>query len=158
MSKLRVYADTSVFGGTDDEEFQTVCLYFFEQVRQGRYIVVVSDITLDELDGAPGKIKRVFEQLPDGTMEEVSVTTEINDLAQKYIDAQVLGETNRADALHVATATVTRTDILLSCNFRHIVNYNRIHKFNGVNALNGYPQIEIHSPLEMYDGDENKNV
>ena len=34
----------------------------------------------------------------------------------------------------------------------------RIHGFNGVNALNGYPQIEIHSPLEMNDGNENEDL
>ena len=53
------------------------------------------------------------------------------------------------DARHVAAATVAGADVILSWNFKHIVNYERIRKFNGVNALKGYSTIEIHSPLEM---------
>ena len=62
------------------------------------------------------------------------------------------------DAIHVAAVTVARADLVLSWNFRHIVNYDRIHKYNGVNALNGYPPIEIHSPLEMDDEEEGQEV
>ena len=39
---LRVYADTSVFGGCFDDEFKTGSVRFFEEVRQGRFVVVVS--------------------------------------------------------------------------------------------------------------------
>jgi len=72
-------------------------------------------------------------------------------LAQAYIDAGILSSSRMADAIHVAAATVARADLILSWNFRHIVNYDRIRKFNGVNALNGYPPIEIYSPLEVND-------
>ncbi len=76
-------------------------------------------------------------------------------MAQAYVDAEVLGEASFADAIHVAAATVARADVIVIWNFKHIVNYNRIRKFNGVNALEGYTQIDIRSPLEMEDEDEN---
>ena len=79
-------------------------------------------------------------------------------LAQAYVSAGVVGHANQTDALHVAAATVARADLVLSWNFRHIVNYNRIRGYNGVNALNGYPPIEIHSPLELDHGDEGEDV
>ena len=62
------------------------------------------------------------------------------------------------DALHVAAATVARADLILSWNFKHIVNYQRIRRFNGVNALEGYVAIEIRSPLELGDEIENEDV
>ena len=64
----------------------------------------------------------------------------------------------RGDKSHVAAATVARADLILSWNFKHIVNYDRIHKYNGVNALNGYKAIEIHSPLELVYGDEDEDI
>ena len=76
-------------------------------------------------------------------------------MAQAYIDVGALTASRRADATHVAAATVARADLILSWNFQHIVNLNRIHKFKGVNIQNGYPAIEIYSPMELgYDDQE----
>ena len=69
-----------------------------------------------------------------------------------------MGSRRIADATHVAAATVARADLILSWNFKHLVNYNRIRKFNGVNALKGFAQIEIRSPLEVSYGDEGEDV
>lgn len=38
---------------------------------------------------------------------------------------------------------VARVDVLVSWNFRHIVNLQRIHGYNSVNLRRGYPMIEI---------------
>ena len=76
-------------------------------------------------------------------------------LAQTYTAAGVLAPAMENDALHVAAATVAKADVILSWNFKHIVNFNRILKFNGVNIMNGYLQLHIHSPLEMTYDDEN---
>ena len=154
--KIRVYVDTSVFGGTQDEEFCEASRRFFEQVKRGEYVVLVSGTTLRELAGAPDRVRQAFEELPDESICEApdEVEEEARALVRAYIAAGALGEAREADAMHVAVATVARADLLLSWNFRHIVNYDRIRKFNGVNALNGYPSIVIHSPLEVVYGDE----
>ena len=62
------------------------------------------------------------------------------------------------DARHVAAATVARADLLLSWNFKHFVNYERIQKFNGVNILRGYTAVDIRSPLELGDANEDEDV
>jgi hypothetical protein len=54
-----------------------------------------------------------------------------------------------ADAQHIAIATVGRVDVLVSWNFRHIVNLERIHGYNSVNLRKGYPMIEIRTPREV---------
>ena len=38
-----------------------------------------------------------------------------------------------ADALHIAFATVAGVDILVSWNFKYIVNFRRIRAYNEVN-------------------------
>jgi hypothetical protein len=55
----------------------------------------------------------------------------------------------RADAQHIAIATVARVDVLVSWNFRHIVNLQRIRGYNSVNLRMGYPMIEIRTPREV---------
>jgi hypothetical protein len=61
----------------------------------------------------------------------------------------VVGEQSRADAEHIAIASVRRVDILVSWNFKHIVSLSRIRAFNAVNLKLGYPALEIRSPREV---------
>lgn len=42
MKVLRLYADTSVFGGCFDEEFAEDSRKLFEEIREGRFILVGS--------------------------------------------------------------------------------------------------------------------
>ncbi|MGB2824840.1 MAG: PIN domain-containing protein [Phycisphaerae bacterium] len=152
MRRIRVYVDTSVFGGTQDEGFAEPCRRFFERVRAGDYTILVSRITYAELLGAPDGIRSLLAELPRRAVEEVAIGAEVAALADAYLAARALPPSMRNDALHVAAATVAGADVILSWNFRHIVNFERIRRFNGVNLLNGYHQVSIHSPLEMdYD-------
>jgi hypothetical protein len=54
-----------------------------------------------------------------------------------------------SDAVHVAAAVLTRQDILLSWNFRHLVNRVRRAKVNEVNISLGLPTIEVIAPPEI---------
>jgi hypothetical protein len=53
------------------------------------------------------------------------------------------------DALHVALAVVSRRDVLVSWNFRHLVNRRRRALINEVNIQLGFPTIEIVAPPEL---------
>ena len=158
MHKIRVYVDTSVFGGTQDEEFAEATKRFFDRVRQGQFCVLVSQVTADELTDAPPSVQAILRNLPPLSIERVTAGKDVLELAAAYIAAGALRPAHRADAIHVASATVARADLILSWNFKHIVNFDRIRQFNAVNLLRGYPQIEIRSPLEVEHGDENQNV
>ena len=65
-----------------------------------------------------------------------------------YIDTSVV------DCLHIALATICKVDVLVSWNFKHIVNLERIKEYNGVNLKNGYSVIEIRSPKELLKYDK----
>ncbi|HEY0017021.1 MAG TPA: hypothetical protein VGC13_11905 [Longimicrobium sp.] len=71
------------------------------------------------------------------------------DLANAYIEAKVIGPGMMSDAQHIATATVHHADVLVSWNFKHIVNLARVHGYNSVNIGEGYPQLEIRTPREV---------
>jgi len=149
MPLSRIYVDTSVIGGCFDTEFEAASRKLFEQFHSGDAIIVVSDLTLLELQEAPEHVRGVLDNLPDAFLEEVRFTAEAAELAERYVDAGVVGEANRADARHIATATVHHVTVLVSWNFRHIVNLNRIHGYNSVNIRQGYGMLEIRTPREV---------
>jgi len=153
LRKLRVYVDTSVFGGTEDDEYMDESRRFFSHVQRGDYTVLLSDETLRELELAPEIVKALWKRLEPINVELVRIDDEVQQLAEAYIDEEVLGKASQGDALHVAAATVADADLILSWNFKHIVNYDRIRGFNGVNLKHGYRTMSIMSPMEI-DADE----
>lgn len=155
MRPIRTYVDTSVFGGANDEEFAEPSCRFFDRVAHGEFTVLISQLSLDELQPAPPAVKRVLEAIPSEHIERVNINEEAEMLAEAYIAAGVLSKKGRADALHIALATVARANLVLSWNFKHIVNFQRIQQFNSVNLANGYGLIDIRSPLEVAYDNEN---
>lgn len=146
---LRVYAGTSVFGGCFDDEFRAESLGFFEEVRVGRFVVLVSDVTLDELGLAPESVRRILAGLPSSRIEVVNSSDESNELKQAYLDAGVVGPASRNDAAHIALATVFGVELVVNWNFKHIVHFEKIAGYEGVNTLRGYRSPKIYSPREV---------
>ncbi len=147
--KGRVYIDTSVVGGYFDDEFKTDTIPFFEAVKAGQFVIIVSDLLRAELIKAPSFVKGLLADIPSTQIEEISLTSSAIDLADKYIEAKVVGRTSRADCQHIAMATLCRADVLISWNFKHIVNLDRIRGYNGINYQLGHPMIEIRTPKEI---------
>ena len=149
MSKLRLYFDTSIFGGVYDVEFQEETEMLFEMVKSGEIICVYSDLCELELENAPEKVKEHFLNLDKGQTEFTEITEEINELAEEYVKQKVVGETSIDDCRHIACATINKVDYLLSWNFKHIVNVFRIRGYNAINIKNGHIQLDIRSPKEI---------
>lgn len=148
-----VYLDTSVFGGYFDEEFSANTIPFFERIAEERITVIISEVLEDELSGAPDFVKELFEHILNGETEYVNVTSEVENLAETYIKEKVVGQTSFVDCTHIALATVNKADILVSWNFKHIVNIDRIRGYNSVNMKLGYPILEIRTPKEIFKYD-----
>ena len=152
--KQRFYFDTSVFGGVFDKEFDEATLQLFERVKLGQIICVFSDLTESELLDAPERIKDYFKNLPKTNLERVIINDEMLTLATKYISEKVVGQTSFDDCVHIATATITKVDILVSWNFKHVVNVYRIRGYNSINIRSNYQSLEIRSPKEIIEYEE----
>ena len=121
----------------------------------GQIKCVYSNLTESELTNSPERVRNFFENVKDEFKEKIFVTPEGLRLAQTYVDEKVVGETSLDDCIHIATATLNKVDMLLSWNFKHIVNIYRIRGYNSINLRLGYPTLEIHSPKEIVNnGDE----
>lgn len=112
-------------------------------------MIIVSDILEAELMSAPNFVKELLKDLPEVQIEKVRLSPEAIELADKYIEAKVVGKTSRADCQHSAIATLCNADVLVSWNFKHIVNLDRIRGYNGINYQNGHKMIEIRTPKEI---------
>ena len=147
--KQRIYIDTSVIGGCEDEEFSKWSVRIFDEFRQGLKMAVISELTRRELERAPESVKKILLSLPDHNVENVFLTEESENLAKNYINDGVVTAKHIVDAQHIAIATVERVDVLVSWNFQQIVNLDRIRAFNSVNLKLGYLMLEIRSPREI---------
>jgi predicted nucleic acid-binding protein len=150
MRIQRIYIDTSVLGGYFDKEFDIATRRLFEEVQKGEYRIVVSNITEGELLNAPERVRTLLNDLRID-YEVLALTDDAVNLALDYIKENVVGQTSYEDCLHIAMATIFRLDLLVSWNFKHIVNIKRIRGYNGINIKNGYPAIEIRSPKDLID-------
>ena len=96
---MRVYADTSVFGGAFDPEFSAPSRQFFDEVVAGRFVLVISPVVEAELEQAPDEIRTFFAGFAEFA-GEVEITREAIDLQLQYIEKGVVAERSLTDALH----------------------------------------------------------
>ena len=148
--KLRIYLDTSVF-----------CAYFDDRVtdrqaetetfwkRLSQFEVSISELTTQELFQTPNQaLREKYQELLKGIASH-PVTDEMKSLAQQYLNAGVFTPAMFNDALHVAAAVLTRQDVLISWNFKHLVNRRRRAMVIQVNISRELPPIEIVAPPEV---------
>jgi predicted nucleic acid-binding protein len=126
MKKQRIYFDTSVFGGYFDKEFEEFTKPLFDRINNGEFTVPLSTMLDEELEFAPERIKNLISNLDDGFTEFLEDKDEAVDLATEYITEKVVGVTSYADCLHIALATIYQADLLVSWNFKHVVNVDTI--------------------------------
>lgn len=148
---IRVYADTSVYGGVLDDEFRLASRAFFNAVLRKEIMLVSSALVVQELTPAPVAVKEVYDSV-FALADQVELGEEVDNLVEAYIHARVIGSGSRTDAMHVAAATIGGCTALVSWNLKHIVSMRRIPLFNGVNAVQGYHPIGIYTPLEVTGG------
>ena len=151
---MKFYVDTSVWGGYDDKEFSEWTRPFFKQACEGRFTIVLSDVTIGELQKAPIIIRELPTIIPPEYLELVNITNEQLALADKYLQEGALTLKFHSDAQHIAISSILKVDSLVSWNFKHMVNFFRIRQYNSINLKHGYSTIDIRTPKELTYGDE----
>ena len=136
--KLNLYIDTSVIGGYFDVEFEEETKILFQSILNNDFHVIYSTVTEDELINAPEKVRELLNLIPNENKTRIELTEEAVMLGDTYIAENVVGKTSREDCFHIALATIHKADILVSWNFKHIVNVMRIRGYNAVNLKLGY--------------------
>lgn len=146
---MKFYVDTSVWGGFNDPEFSKWTIPFFEQAKMGRFKIILSDVTLRELQKAPEKVRNLPTTIPSDNIELISINDEQLLLADKYVQEGALSVKFYSDAQHIAISSILKVDSLISWNFKHMVNFFRIRQYNSINLKYGYSVIDIRTPKEV---------
>lgn len=147
--KQRIYIDTSIVGGYFDDEFKDDTIALFNRFENNEITFVVSDLLELELLDAPENVRSLFTRYSADKFEIIALTQEAFILADTYIAEKVVGKSSLEDCRHIALATIHHVDVLVSWNFKHIVNLDRIKGYNSVNLRLGYQMIEIRSPKDL---------
>ena len=149
MKIQRIHVDTSVIGGCFDNEFSEGSNGLFADFHKGVFRPVVSVVVAAEIAKAPDFVQKKFAELISYHAEVLDVSDESLQLAEAYLNRGILSSNFFNDGLHIALASVAEVDVIVSWNFKHIVNFLQIRRFNAVNLEMGYRTIAIFSPNEV---------
>ena len=158
MKKLKIYLDTSVISHleqTDAPEKMKDTIALWKDFQAGMYTVIISDVTMSEIDRCAGpKQSLLRDRLADIHYVEIIRDDESLRLSKLYFKHGGLPPKSKEDALHIAIATVNECDVILSWNFRHIVNMRAISAVESVNIQEGYRTPRIMPPTMLLEKGE----
>ena len=158
MRKLKLYLDTSVVSHLEQQdapERMSDTRRFWERIKTGEYNVFLSNITIGEIIDCPEPKRSLLREHLSHikyTLIDFDGDNEINDMAQQIIDSGILTRKSYDDCLHIAGAVVRGCDVIVSWNFKHMVNYKTINGIKVLSYSNGYKIIEIFTPTIMLGG------
>ncbi len=151
MRKLKLYLETSIFNvATSDQspEYRDKTLELLDQVKAGKYEGYTSKVVIQEISRSDLKrAKELMAKIEESGLEILEDNAETDELAQKYIEADLIPVKYREDAVHIAVATYYELDVIMSWNFEHMVKLKTKRGVTPINVLAGYKPIEIISPL-----------
>lgn len=158
MKKLKVYLETTIFNffyADDAPEKRDDTIMLFKEISSGKYEAYTSMSVIKELNRASEEKRKLMLDLI--TKYEVKVLEDVPDaeiLADIYVKEGIIPIKYSTDGIHIALATVSDMDIILSWNFKHIVKRKTVIMANLVNNREGYSTIDIYSPSEVIENDE----
>ena len=153
--KLKVYLDTSVISYLkqyDAPEKTGITLNLWEKFRTGIYDIYLSDVTITEINKCNNE-KLSFCNMKLGEIEYkvLEVTDEVFDLVDEIIDTGILTEKSIEDCQHIAIAVINECDVIVSWNFKHLVNIKTIQGVRKITQLKGFKDIEIINPITLLE-------
>ena len=125
----------------------------WEAIQAGEYEVFISPVVMLELANcAEPKQSFLAERLQAIQRTELQESDEVLDLAAQYLKAGILPPKSVRDRQHIAYACVYSCDMIISWNFKHMVNYTTMSGVKSVNALAGYKEMPIYTPTMLTEG------
>lgn len=153
--RIKLYLDTSVLGAVCDpgpEERLVATRRVLDGLGGGLWDGYISVLVLEEISRAHEIVRqKITQELEKSTLIVLEESPESLALARAYLEAHAIPPDYEDDARHVAIATLNDINVVVSWNFRHMVNIDRKRRINSVNLREGFPLIDIVSPWEVSD-------
>lgn len=153
MRKLRVYLDTSVISHleqVDVPEKMEQTRKVWEILQTGKYEIVISDLVLAEINECKEPKRKILkEYLSQINYERVGITEESEEIANEIINEGILKSKSFDDCLHIASAILNDCNIIVSWNFKHMVNVDTINGVRKITFAKRYNNIDIYAPYVL---------
>jgi len=157
MKKQKIYLETTLFNFYVDEDrgfAHNSTLAMFKEIAAGKYEAFTSRFVIDELNNAPeAKREKMLNLILEYDIPILEADDEAVRMADLYIEEKIIPDKYRTDGLRIAIATVNDLDMIISMNFQHIVKRKTKIGTGNINALNGYRAVEIYSPMEVVENE-----
>ena len=157
MRKLKLYLDTSFISHMHQKDVpdkMNDTLMLWNDIKAGGYATIISELTTRELMNAPEPKRSIIADfLTEADFEVLPITIEVDELAQEIIRRGILTPKSLDDCTHIATAILNNCDIIVSWNFKHLVNIKTINGVREIVVSRYYKPIDIYSPTMLLKGD-----
>jgi predicted nucleic acid-binding protein len=157
MNKLRVYLETTIFNRyfEDEREYAKETKLLFEKIAAGEIDAYTSVAVLEELERAPEpKRGKMLGLVTSYDITVWTVEQSAYDLADLYIEMDIIPARYRLDGVHIAMAVLGGMDCVISLNFHHINKLKTKTATEIVHRMKGYGNTFICTPMEVIDNDE----
>ena len=160
--KIRLYLDTSVISYLDQQdtpERMRETQEVWDILRKNKYEIVISNIALGEIEEC-GKDKwlKLIDYITELNYIDYYANEETSELAEIIINQGILKPKSRDDALHIASAILSDSDIILSWNFKHLVNIETINGVRKICFNRSFNKIiDIYSPNVLLEKEDDEN-
>ena len=154
MKTPKIYLETTLFNYyfETDREAHPHTVALFAEIAAGNYTAFTSKAVMDELENAPlKKYERMLALTGEYPIQMLADNDTANKLADFYVAEGIIPVKYRMDGLHIALAAVYELDFVVSLNYKHIVKAKVKRMANAVNALHGYKPVEIATPMEIIE-------
>ena len=156
MRKQKIYLETTLFNFyfDKDREAHVDTIKLFGEIAAGKYEAFTSTYVTDELENAPPqKRDKMIGLITKYNISVLAPSDESMRMAILYVAEGIIPEKYLTDGLHIAVATVNDLDMIISMNFQHIVKRKTKIGTGSINALSGYRAVEIYSPMEVVENE-----
>jgi hypothetical protein len=155
MKILKLYLDTSILNfalsdRTGEEILKASTIILLDKIKLNAYEGYISEQVMAEINRSPEpKKKRLIELVISLDLESLTINSEVELLADRYVKEGLIPVKYQEDAIHIALATIHDLDVIVSWNFEHMIKLKTKRGVVAVNELMGYKPIEIITPQEV---------
>jgi hypothetical protein len=153
-----VYVETTVFSAFVSEREDAASIYRRDMTQQWWglqaqfYELRTTEAVLSELRAGNYPRQQEAVEMAEA-LEPIQVTDEALSVAELYIRHHLMPESITGDALHLAVASLSEVDFLLTWNIRHLANPNKLEHLEIINRRLGLLTPLIVTPETLWKED-----
>ena len=158
MNRIKIYLDTSVISYLDQQdapERMKETQEIWELFKKGQYEIYISDVVVYEINKCSMEKREILLDYLDQIEYTIIETDEGTvELAEKFIDFGFLKRKSYDDCRHIAAAILSGCDLIISWNFKHIVNVKTIRGIKAITTYEGYKDLMIYPPSALLEEED----